>query len=104
MKRLIKSFAFWMGFLAVLFVLGRAFIYTTSQAQNVLTFANFPLAAVLHTFFPDVLNPIPDGGAGSYTFAYLPYYVLFVLTYIGYGLTADYIIRKLKRHREKAAI
>jgi hypothetical protein len=86
-----------MGLLAILLVLGRAFIYTSSQWQNVLTFANLPLFIVLHTFFLDILHPIPDGGTGSYTFAYLPYYVLFALTYIGYGFIIDLIIRKLKK-------
>ncbi len=103
MKKLIKSFAFWMGLLAILLVLGREFIYTTSQWQNVLAFANLPLFAVLHNFFPDVIYPIPGGVPDSYVFAYFPYYALFVFTYVGYGLIADLIIRKLKKHRAKTA-
>ena len=99
MESIIKKFAFWMGIAAVLLVLGREFVFSTSQWQNVLSFANLPLFAVLHTFFPDVLQPIPPGAVGSYALAYLPYYALYVLTYIGYGFIADFIIRKLRKSK-----
>ncbi len=100
--RVFKKCAFWMGVLAVLLVLGRVLVYTTSQWQNVLPLANLPLHVVLHTLFPDVLHPIPGGVAGSDTFAYLPYYTLFVLSYIGYGSIIDVIIRKLREPRTVA--
>ena len=98
-----KKCAFWMGVLAVLLVLGRVLIYTTSQWQNVLPLANLPLHVVLHNVFPGVLHPIPAGGTGSHMFAYLPYHALFVLTYIGYGSIVDVIIRKLREQKTVAA-
>jgi len=89
-----------MGIVAVLLVLGRELIYTTSRGQNVLPFANLPLFAVLHIFCPGIIYPIPAGRPFTNAQAiwmHLPYYLLFVLTYVGYGLLIDLIIRKLKK-------
>ena len=103
MKSAVKRFAFWLGIAAVLLVLGREFIYTSSQWQNVLILANMPLSLVLHAFFSGVLSPIPAGGTGDYSLAYLPYYILFVLTYVGYGLLIDLIILKFRKHKMNTA-
>ena len=104
MNRITRSFAFWLGIAAVLLVLGREFIYISSQWQNVLILANLPLSLVLHALFSDILSPIPAGGTGDYSLAYLPYYILFVLTYVGYGLLIDFIILKLRKHKPNTAI
>jgi hypothetical protein len=102
MKKIIKSATFWFGLIAFLLVLGRIFIYSSSQGQNVLKIANLPLLSVLQTFFPDIINP---GAAGAVSQNYfvlsLPYYFLFVITYIGYGLLIDLIIHKIKNRSIK---
>jgi len=105
MKNFYKNVTFWMGIAAVLLVLGRVFIYTSSRWENVLPLTNFPLHAFLHSFFQDILSPVPAGPSFTQTqiiIMYLPYYALFVLTYIGYGLLTDVIIRKVKKHKVAA--
>lgn len=98
--RIIKSAAFWMGAAALLLIAGRELVFTSCQWQNVLIFANFPLAAFLFTVFPSVISPGMVGGV--YTswemFSwYLPYYTLFFLTYLGYGALLDVIFRRFRR-------
>lgn len=100
MKRILKSFAFWMIIIAILLILGREFIYTTSQGQNVLVYANLPLVALLQTFFIGIILPIPNGG--SFTnlqvlLMWLPYYFLYVISYAVYGLIIDLVIKKIRK-------
>lgn len=104
MIRLWKKAMFWMGIVAVLLIVCREFIFPTSRWQNVLAFANLPLFALLHTFFPDILSPLPAGS--SYTMweaflRYLPYYLLYIGSYVFYGFLIDLILAKIRKKRDR---
>ena len=92
-----------MGVLALLLILGREFVYTSARWQEVLHYANLPLYAVLNTFFLSILYPLSTGPLLTHAqviIRFLPYYALFFLTYIGYGIIVDFVIRKAKKSKK----
>lgn len=98
--RIVKSAAFWMGAAAALLISLRETVLNTSQWQNLLSLTNFPLAALLHIAFPAMMEVGIPGG--SYTrwdmfLWYLPFYALYFVSYIGYGLLLDLVIRRVRR-------
>ena len=100
MKRWCARCGFWFPAIGVLLVLARECALPSSRWQNLLPLANLPLTALLHCLAPGVLSPLSDGVSLTrwQTLArWLPYYLLFVLSYLGYGLLLDWLLRRKKR-------
>ena len=100
MKRWCARCGFWFPAIGVLLVLARECALPSSRWQNLLPLANLPLTALLHWLAPGVLSPLSDGVSLTRweTLArWLPYYLLFVLSYLGYGLLLDWLLRPKKR-------
>ena len=100
MKRWCARCGFWFPAIGVLLVLARECALPSSRWQNLLPLANLPLTALLHWLAPGVLSPLSDGVSLTRweTLArLLPYYLLFVLSYLGYGLLLDWLLRRKKR-------
>lgn len=73
---------------------------SSSRRQNLLPLANLPLTALLHWLAPGVLSPLSSGVSLTRWQAlarWLPHYLLFVLSYLGYGLLLDRLLRRKKR-------
>lgn len=100
MKRWCARCGFWFPAIGVLLVLARECALPSSRWQNLLPLANLPLTALLHWLAPGALSPLSDGVSLTRweTLArWLPYYLLFVLSYLGYGLLLDWLLRRKKR-------
>ena len=76
MKRWCARCGLWFPAIGVLLVLARECALPSSRWQNLLPLANLPLTALAR---------------------WLPYYLLFVLSYLGYGLLLDWLLRRKKR-------
>ena len=100
MKRWCARCGFWFPAIGVLLVLARECALPSYRWQNLLPLANLPLTALLHWLAPGVLSPLSDGVSLTRweTLArWLPYYLLFVLSYLGYGPLLDWLLRRKKR-------
>ena len=96
MKRWCARCGFWFPAIGVLLVLARECALPSSRWQNLLPLANLPLTALLHWLAPGVLSPLSDGVSLT-RWQTLPYYLLFVLSYLVYGLLLDWLLRRKKR-------
>ena len=100
MKKLFRSFGFWFGIVAILLVLGRETVFTSSAWQNLLPMTNLPLYAVLQWTNAGIISPLRVGRVytpAEVLMAWMPYYMLFVLTYIAYGLVIDLIVKYFRK-------
>ena len=100
MKRWYARCGLWFPTAGALLVLARECVLTTSRWQNLLPLANLPLTALLHWLAPGVISPLSDGvGLTRWQVLgrHLPYYLLFVLSYLRYGLLLDWFLRRRKR-------
>ena len=90
----------WFPAIGILPVLARECALSASRRQNLLPLANLPLPALLHWLAPGVLSPLSRGVSLTRWQAlarWLPHYLLFVLSYLGYGLLLDRLLRRKKR-------
>ncbi|MZL69397.1 MULTISPECIES: hypothetical protein [Eubacteriales] len=100
MKRWHARCGLWFPAIGILPVLARECALSSSRRQNLLPLANLPLTALLHWLAPGVLSPLSSGVSLTRWQAlarWLPHYLLFVLSYLGYGLLLDRLLRRKKR-------
>ena len=97
---LFKKFAFWLGVFALILILAYIFIspysslYSHIWIKTLLAVCNAPLYLLLRLLRLDIFPSAPAGIIDK-----IPFCLVYVASFIGYGILVDFIFNKLKIKR-----
>ena len=103
LKNIRRSFGFWLGLTALVFVVCHI-LFPDTVTENLLYGLNYPLYWVVNLLFPRLLYPLAEGVAFTPAQALLmraPYFILFILTWAGFGGIVDLALGRAKRGKRK---